>query len=97
MAVLEPRSNTMKLGTMKAALPGSLAAAGQVFCYTNNLGWDAAEALRPLGSKAQTFDDLEQLVAAIAAAARDGDQVLVMSNGGFGGIHPRLLKALETN
>ena len=94
LAVLEPRSNTMKLGIMKAALPGSLADADQVFCYTNNLGWDAADALTPLGDKAQTFDDLTQLVAAIATAAREGDQVLVMSNGGFGGIHGKLLAAL---
>jgi UDP-N-acetylmuramate: L-alanyl-gamma-D-glutamyl-meso-diaminopimelate ligase len=93
--VLEPRSNTMKLGTMKAALSGSLADADQVFCYTNNLGWDAADALKPLGTKAQTFDDLGQLVSAIAASARDGDQVLVMSNGGFGGIHNKLLDELK--
>ena len=94
LAVLEPRSNTMKLGTMKAALPGSLTDADQVFCYTNNLGWDAADALKPLGAKAQTFDDLGQLVSAIAGSAREGDQVLVMSNGGFGGIHNKLLTAL---
>ena len=94
LAVLEPRSNTMKLGTMKAALPGSLLDADQVFCYTNSLGWDAAEALKPLGAKAQTFDDLAQLVSAIAASAREGDQVLVMSNGGFGGLHGKLLAAL---
>jgi UDP-N-acetylmuramate: L-alanyl-gamma-D-glutamyl-meso-diaminopimelate ligase len=94
LAVLEPRSNTMKLGTIKAQLPASLADADQVFCYTNNLGWDAAEVLKPLGDKAQTFDDLTQMVSAIAATARDGDQVLVMSNGGFGGIHGKLLAAL---
>jgi UDP-N-acetylmuramate: L-alanyl-gamma-D-glutamyl-meso-diaminopimelate ligase len=92
--VLEPRSNTMKLGTMKAQLPGSLAAADQVFCYAKNLGWDAAEALAPMGEKAATFDDLDALIAAIAGAARAGDQVLVMSNGGFGGVHAKLLDAL---
>jgi UDP-N-acetylmuramate: L-alanyl-gamma-D-glutamyl-meso-diaminopimelate ligase len=94
LAVLEPRSNTMKLGTMKAQLPGSLAGAERVFCYGANLGWDAAEALAPMGDKARVFDDLQRLVAAIAAEARDGDQVLVMSNGGFGGIHGKLLAAL---
>ena len=94
LAVLEPRSNTMKLGTMKAQLPASLAAADQVFCYANDLGWDAAQTLAPLGAKAATFDDLDRLVAAIAAAARAGDHVLVMSNGGFGGIHDKLLVAL---
>jgi UDP-N-acetylmuramate: L-alanyl-gamma-D-glutamyl-meso-diaminopimelate ligase len=94
LAVLEPRSNTMKLGTMKAQLPASLAQADQVFCYAKNLGWDAAEALAPMGSKAASFDDLDAMVAAIAATAADGDQVLVMSNGGFGGIHDKLLGQL---
>ncbi|GHD66665.1 UDP-N-acetylmuramate:L-alanyl-gamma-D-glutamyl-meso-diaminopimelate ligase [Jeongeupia chitinilytica] len=94
LAVLEPRSNTMKLGTMKAALPGSLADADAVFCYNANLGWDPAEALAPLGAKARTFTDLDALVRAVALAAKPGDQVLVMSNGGFGGVHGKLLAAL---
>jgi UDP-N-acetylmuramate: L-alanyl-gamma-D-glutamyl-meso-diaminopimelate ligase len=94
LAVLEPRSNTMKLGTMKAALPGSLADAERIFCYAANLGWDAAEALAPMGERALTFDKLDVLVEAVAAAARDGDHVLVMSNGGFGGINGKLLTAL---
>ncbi|MBE9608990.1 UDP-N-acetylmuramate:L-alanyl-gamma-D-glutamyl-meso-diaminopimelate ligase [Chitinilyticum piscinae] len=95
LAVLEPRSNTMKLGTMKDALPGSLQDADLVFCYGKNLGWSPADALLPLGETAQSFDDLEQLVTAVSAAARPGDQVLVMSNGGFGGVHQKLLAALE--
>jgi UDP-N-acetylmuramate: L-alanyl-gamma-D-glutamyl-meso-diaminopimelate ligase len=95
LAVLEPRSNTMKLGVMKAALPASLAAADQVYCYGANLGWDAAEALVPLGAKARVFDDLDQLVSQLVADTRPGDHVLMMSNGGFGGIHARLLDALH--
>jgi UDP-N-acetylmuramate: L-alanyl-gamma-D-glutamyl-meso-diaminopimelate ligase len=94
LAVLEPRSNTMKLGVMKEALPGSLKDADQVFCYGANLGWDAAAALAPLGDKAQTFDNLDGLVAAVTAVAGPGDHVLVMSNGGFGGVHEKLLAAL---
>jgi UDP-N-acetylmuramate: L-alanyl-gamma-D-glutamyl-meso-diaminopimelate ligase len=94
VAVLEPRSNTMKLGTMKSQLPGSLQDAELVFCYGKNLGWSPAEALAPLGDKAQTFDDLEALAQAVVAAVRPGDHVLVMSNGGFGGIHARLLNGL---
>jgi UDP-N-acetylmuramate: L-alanyl-gamma-D-glutamyl-meso-diaminopimelate ligase len=94
VAVLEPRSNTMKLGTMKAALPASLVAADRVFCYSANLGWDAAATLAPLGTKASVHDDLALLVEAIANDARTGDQVLVMSNGGFGGIHDKLLARL---
>lgn len=94
LAVLEPRSNTMKLGVMKDALPGSLKDADAVFCYGANLGWDAAASLAPLGTKAIVKDDLDELVAAIAIAAKSGDHVLVMSNGGFGGIHEKLLKRL---
>jgi len=94
LAVLEPRSNTMKLGVMKAALPGSLKEADMVFCYGANLGWDAAAALAPLGSRASVKDNLDALVESIVAAAHPGDHVLVMSNGGFGGIHEKLLKRL---
>ncbi len=94
LAVLEPRSNTMKLGVMKDALHGSLADADLVYCYSANLGWDPALALAPLGAKAACHDDLDALIAAIAAAAKPGDQVLVMSNGGFGGIHQKLLDRL---
>jgi len=95
LAVLEPRSNTMKLGVMKDALPDSLRDADAVFCYANNLGWDAAAALAPIQQKAQTYDDLGQLVAAVTATAQPGDHVLVMSNGGFGGVHQKLLQALQ--
>lgn len=94
LAVLEPRSNTMKQGVMKNALPGSLRDADRVFCYTNNLGWDAAAALAPLGTRAACHEDLAQLIEAVAAEARAGDQVLIMSNGGFGGIHDKLLARL---
>ncbi len=95
LAVLEPRSNTMKLGVMKDALPSSLKDADLVFCYGANLGWDATAALAPLDGKGAVFDDLEALVSAVARTARPGDQVLVMSNGGFGGVHGKLLAALE--
>ena len=95
LAVLEPRSNTMKLGVMKDRLPVSLAAADRVFVFGAGLGWDAAATLRPLGERARSFEQLDALVAAVAAEARVGDHVLVMSNGAFGGIHARLLEALE--
>ena len=94
LAVLEPRSNTMKLGVMKDALPASLKDADLVFCYGANLGWDAAEALKPIKNKAQTFESLENLVTAIAKSAKSGDHILVMSNGGFGGVHQKILDAL---
>jgi len=95
LAVIEPRSNTMKLGVMKAALPGSLADADRVYCYSGGLGWDASAALAPLGGKAAVHEDLDALIRAIAVEAREGDHVLVMSNGGFGGIHGRLLEQLK--
>ena len=99
LAVLEPRSNTMKLGAMKAALPDSLAEADLVYGYgapsgKDALGWSLADALAPLGARAQAFDDIDALVAAVARDARSGDQVLAMSNGGFGGVHQKLLDAL---
>jgi UDP-N-acetylmuramate: L-alanyl-gamma-D-glutamyl-meso-diaminopimelate ligase len=94
LAVLEPRSNTMKLGTMKDQLPHALRLADKVFCYGQNLGWDPAEALAPMGVRAQTSDDLDALVRMIAGEAKPGDQVLVMSNGGFGGIHGKILQAV---
>ena len=84
----------MKLGTLKDELAGSLQDAQRVFCYSKDLGWDAAAALASLGDKAGTFDDLETLVGAVVAEAKPGDQILVMSNGGFGGIHSKLLDLL---
>jgi UDP-N-acetylmuramate: L-alanyl-gamma-D-glutamyl-meso-diaminopimelate ligase len=103
LAVLEPRSNTMKLGTMKDALPGSLMAADLIFGYgakgngKEALGWDLGAALAPLGDKARAFDELSVLVDAVASAARPGDSVLVMSNGGFGSVHQKLLDALQAS
>jgi UDP-N-acetylmuramate: L-alanyl-gamma-D-glutamyl-meso-diaminopimelate ligase len=95
LAVLEPRSNTMKRGIMKDDLPASLAQADRSFVYSAGLGWDAPALFAPLGQKVRCFTELEALIAAIAAEARSGDHVLVMSNGGFGGIHKRLLDRLE--
>jgi UDP-N-acetylmuramate: L-alanyl-gamma-D-glutamyl-meso-diaminopimelate ligase len=94
LAVVEPRSNTMKLGAMKAMLADSLEGADLVYCFDGGLGWDAAQVLAPLGLRARTFGDIDSLVLAVAREARDGDQVLVMSNGGFGGIHDKLLAML---
>ncbi|OGU23893.1 MAG: hypothetical protein A3K13_13450 [Gemmatimonadetes bacterium RIFCSPLOWO2_12_FULL_68_9] len=94
-AVLEPRSNTMKTGVMKDRLAASLAAADRVFCYSAGLQWDAAAALAPLGAKAAAYGDFERLLEAIAGAARPGDHIVIMSNGGFGGIHEKLLTKLS--
>jgi UDP-N-acetylmuramate: L-alanyl-gamma-D-glutamyl-meso-diaminopimelate ligase len=94
LAVLDPRSNTMKMGVWKDDLAESLRAADLVFAYTANLGWDPKEVFGALGTKAATHDDLDRLVEAIAKSARAGDHVLMMSNGGFGGIHEKLLRSL---
>jgi UDP-N-acetylmuramate: L-alanyl-gamma-D-glutamyl-meso-diaminopimelate ligase len=98
LAVFEPRSNTMKLGTMKAQLPWALAPADLSFCHTGGLDWDAAAALAPMNTetdKAFTAPTIDDLVQQVARVARPGDQVICMSNGGFGGIHIKLLSALN--
>ncbi|MEQ1668943.1 MAG: UDP-N-acetylmuramate:L-alanyl-gamma-D-glutamyl-meso-diaminopimelate ligase, partial [Sulfuriferula sp.] len=94
IAVLEPRSNTMKQGAMKDALADSLSAADLIFCYAANLDWDAQAALASLGERAQIHHDLDTLITAIASVARPQDHILIMSNGGFGGIHTQLLQRL---
>ncbi|MBV8604690.1 MAG: UDP-N-acetylmuramate:L-alanyl-gamma-D-glutamyl-meso-diaminopimelate ligase [Pelomonas sp.] len=94
LAIFEPRSNTMKLGTMKAQLPWALEEADLSFCQQGGLDWDAAEALAPLGELAVVAPDVDALVARIVERAKPGDHLLCMSNGGFGGIHDKLLKAL---
>ena len=99
LAVFEPRSNTMKLGAMKAQLPWALEPADLAFCHTAGLDWDAAQALAPLGVgpglRAQTAADISTLVQQVTAAARPGDHIVCMSNGGFGGIHAKLLESLQ--
>jgi UDP-N-acetylmuramate: L-alanyl-gamma-D-glutamyl-meso-diaminopimelate ligase len=94
LAIFEPRSNTMKLGTMKAQLPWALEEADLAFCNQQGLTWDAKEALAPMGAQAFVGTDVDALVAAVVKAAKPGDHLLCMSNGGFGGIHDKLLAAL---
>ena len=94
LAVFEPRSNTMKLGTMKAQLPWSLEEADLAFCHSGGLGWDASEALLEMGDRAVVSDNIDTLVSKIVKAAQPGDHILCMSNGGFGGVHDKLLNAL---
>ena len=94
LAVFEPRSNTMKLGTMKALLPWSLEDADLAFCHSGGLGWKAHEALVEMGERAIVADTIEAIVAKVVKVAKPGDHVLCMSNGGFGGIHAKLLAAL---
>jgi UDP-N-acetylmuramate: L-alanyl-gamma-D-glutamyl-meso-diaminopimelate ligase len=95
LAVFEPRSNTMKVGAMKAQLPWSLEDADLAFCHSGGLGWDAQAALAPLGERATVIDTVDRLAQQVAEAARPGDHIVCMSNGGFGGIHAKLLNLLK--
>jgi len=94
LALFEPRTNTMKLGTMKAQLPWALEEADLAFCHSGGLEWNAVETLKPLGAKATVHSSVDDLVHSVAQVARSGDHLLCMSNGGFGGVHQKLLKVL---
>jgi UDP-N-acetylmuramate: L-alanyl-gamma-D-glutamyl-meso-diaminopimelate ligase len=95
LAVLEPRSNTMKLGTMKAQLADSLKDADLAFCHSGGLGWDPREPLAVMGKRAQVADSIDELLSQVMQAVQPGDTIVCMSNGGFGGIHGKLLAALQ--
>ena len=95
LAVFEPRSNTMKLGAMKAQLPWSLEEADMAFCHGGGLGWDASEALHSMGARACVAGSIDALVDQVVAQAKAGDHIVCMSNGGFGGIHAKLAAALQ--
>ncbi len=97
LAVFEPRSNTMKLGAMKSQLPWSLEQADLAFCHSGGLDWNASEALAEMGARATVSSNVEDLVRQVAATARTGDHIVCMSNGGFGGVHGKLLAALRLN
>jgi len=97
VAVFEPRSNTMKLGTMQDRLASSLSDADLVFCFAKDLGWDPSHALAALGARAFTHIDMGTLVETLARALKPGDHVLVMSNGSFGGLHARLIERLAAS
>ena len=94
LALIEPRSNTMKMGVWSDRLAESLSLADRVYGYDHHLGWDLPTALRPLGTRAQVFTHLPALVAAVVAEANTGDAIVTMSNGAFGGVHDLLLRAL---
>ncbi|MDO5087885.1 MAG: cyanophycin synthetase, partial [Comamonadaceae bacterium] len=95
LAIFEPRSNTMKLGTMKNQLPWALEQADLAFCHSGGLDWDAAAALAPLGARAQVANSVEALLHQVLPAVRPGDHLLCMSNGSFGGVHAQLLDLIQ--
>jgi len=96
LAVFEPRSNTMKLGTMKSQLPWSLEDTNLAFCHSGGLDWDAAQTLQPMGARACVGATVDEVIAQVVAVVQPGDHILCMSNGGFGGIHAKLLAALAS-
>jgi UDP-N-acetylmuramate: L-alanyl-gamma-D-glutamyl-meso-diaminopimelate ligase len=96
VAVLEPRSNTMRMGVHAAGLADALAAADRVYVHApEDLGWDAAGALRSLGARARACAGLPELEAILLEELRAGDRVVLMSNGSFGGLHGRLLEGFR--
>jgi UDP-N-acetylmuramate: L-alanyl-gamma-D-glutamyl-meso-diaminopimelate ligase len=96
VAVLEPRSNTMQLGVHRDTLTQSLTGADEVWLYAPpNVGWDVQQIVAPLGARGHVSANLDGLLAALTARLTDGDHALIMSNGGFGNLHSRLLEALE--
>jgi UDP-N-acetylmuramate: L-alanyl-gamma-D-glutamyl-meso-diaminopimelate ligase len=95
LAVFEPRSNTMKLGAMKSQLPWSLEEADLAFCHSGGLGWDAREALAPMGARARVAGSVDALVQQVRDTVQPGDHIVCMSNGRFGGIHDKLIQALQ--
>jgi len=95
LAIFEPRSNTMKLGTVKGQLPWSLEEADLAFCHSGGLGWDAQTTLAPMGARAQVGTNIDEVIRQVLAQVQPGDHLLCMSNGGFGGIHAQLLSALK--
>jgi UDP-N-acetylmuramate: L-alanyl-gamma-D-glutamyl-meso-diaminopimelate ligase len=95
LAIFEPRSSTMKLGTMKAQLPWSLEEADLAFCHSGGLGWDASGALQSMGLKVQVGANIDEVIAQVLTQVKPGDHLLCMSNGGFGGIHNKLLEAIQ--
>jgi UDP-N-acetylmuramate: L-alanyl-gamma-D-glutamyl-meso-diaminopimelate ligase len=96
IAVIEPRSNSMKLGAHRDGLPGSVIQADSVYWYAPaNLGWDLAATVASSTVPTRVCDSLEAIIAGVKAEAAPGTQVVVMSNGGFGGLHGKLAAALE--
>ncbi|SIT65960.1 UDP-N-acetylmuramate: L-alanyl-gamma-D-glutamyl-meso-diaminopimelate ligase [Ectothiorhodosinus mongolicus] len=96
IAVLEPRSNTMRLGVHEQALAPSLKQADATWVYASpDIGWDVAAAMRPLGDQVRVETDIDALLHSLKADLRPGDHVLIMSNGGFAGLHQRLLSELQ--
>jgi UDP-N-acetylmuramate: L-alanyl-gamma-D-glutamyl-meso-diaminopimelate ligase len=96
VAVLEPRSNTMELGVHRDTLAASLAGADEIWLYAPaTVGWDVRDSVAVLGAKAHVSDDMDALLSSLTGSLKRGDHALIMSNGGFGGLHTRLLDALK--
>ena len=95
IAILEPRSNTMKMGVHKDSLGASLQEADQILLFEQGeMDWSLSSIAEQLGEKASVYQSIDDIVEVVSQQAQSGDEILVMSNGGFGGIHQRILTAL---
>ncbi|MEW6998184.1 UDP-N-acetylmuramate:L-alanyl-gamma-D-glutamyl-meso-diaminopimelate ligase [Colwelliaceae bacterium BS250] len=96
LAVLEPRSNTMKSGVHKDTLAASLDNADEVYLYQDeNIKWSVNELINDCKASAYCLTDIDELVDLVAKNAKSGDHIVVMSNGGFGGFHTKLINKLN--
>lgn len=96
IALFEPRSNTMKMGTLAQALPASFDEAQAVVCYTAGIQWNVRDTLGSVGERLFTSDNLNEVIDHVVSQAQPGDWVVAMSNGSFGGIHQKLIDALAS-
>lgn len=97
VAVLEPRSNTMKMGVHQDTLAQSLIQADRVLLFQDaGLKWSLKQVSETLGDHVSVFDSVDSIVNTLQKEAEQGDEILVMSNGGFGGIHQKILEALKS-
>lgn len=95
-AVIEPRSNTMRLGTHKQGLAHATELADQVIWYQpEGLNWDLQPVIDASKNEAYVTHSLDDIIKHIVKDAHEGDAVIIMSNGGFGGLHQKLIKTLK--
>ncbi|MDH5517492.1 MAG: UDP-N-acetylmuramate:L-alanyl-gamma-D-glutamyl-meso-diaminopimelate ligase [Gammaproteobacteria bacterium] len=96
IAILEPRSNTMRMGVHKAKLAASLSEADAVFLFQPaDMDWALDEVISELGNKARLFNAVDDMINELMAMMTSDDHIMIMSNGGFEGLHQRLIKAME--
>jgi len=95
-AVLEPRSNTMRMGIHKESLSDSWQQADEICLYQpEGLDWSLNDVVAQSRAPANIFSSIDEIIEHLLSQATSGDHILIMSNGGFESIHQRLLEALK--